>query len=485
MKVRGIVACGLAGAGRTRLGNMGWGMSDTRQLLARISSFRAKLDGVPRLQPDASADKPRHLSQAVQQLADTFPQAVAAADPPKLTTRAHRLLTEARELIDHQKKLTGDALLANPHETDPLALFHRGTVGLTDSALRLAQVFPAAAEAQLRMCDGFEHLLHVIRHRLSVLEHSLAVRRADDARVEQLAKWLTAMHLGNPLRADGVIDLAEALLDEARKGGRIRFLTADPVADGVAKCVAAHAVNVGQVLARVVPHDFEWAMKAAMPVAAALLMDVGMLDLPADLLAKAGPLTDGETRLVESHARRSAEIIRTMLPEASAIADVVVAHHERMDGTGYPNGFRADTIPSLARLLAVADVYAALRADRPHREAVDPRTALTDVLLLAEQGKLDRDLAELLLHLSFHPIGTVIELTDGRVAVVAATHNSRTNLRASMRPVVAVLTNAVGDVLPRPEFLDLAATDVGSIVRTLPAAERRAKLGEWYPDLCM
>ncbi|WP_168219011.1 HD-GYP domain-containing protein [Limnoglobus roseus] len=458
-------------------------MSDTRQLLARISSFRAKLEGVPRLLP-AEADRPQQLAQSLQQLADTVPQTVAEAEPPRLTARAFRLLTEARELIDHQKKLTGDALLVNPAETDPLAKFHRGTVGLTDSALKLAQLFPAAAEAQLRMCDGFEHLLQVIRHRLSVLEHSLAVRRADAARVDQLSKWLTAMHLGNAVRAEGFLNLAEVILDEARQGGHMRFLSVDPLTDGVAKFVAAHAINVAQVLARLVPHDFEWAMKPTMPVAAALMMDVGMLDLSADLLTKAAPLTDGEKRMIESHARRSADILRAVLPEAGTMADLVVAHHERIDGTGYPNGFRADTIPSLARLLAVADVYAALRVDRPHRVALEPRAAMTEVMLMAEEGKLDRDFTEYMLHLSFHPIGTVIELTDGRIGIVVSTHNSRTNLRASMRPVVALLTNTMGDVLPRPEFLDLAATEVGSIVRALPAAERREKLGEWYPDLC-
>jgi hypothetical protein len=90
-----------------------------------------------------------------------------------------------------------------------------------------------------------------------------------------------------------------------------------------------------------------------------------------------------------------------------------------------------------------------------------------------------------LLHLSFHPVGTVVELTDGRIAVVAATHDGRTNLRASMRPVVAVLADVHGELLPRPEFIDLAATGVGSIVRAVPVAERRDKLADTYPDLCL
>ena len=66
---------------------------------------------------------------------------------------------------------------------------------------------------------------------------------------------------------------------------------------------------------------------------------------------------------------------------------------------------------------------------RPHRPATDPRTALTDCLLLAEQGLLDRDFTEYLLALGFYPVGTVVELTDGRLGVVAAAHSDRRDLR--------------------------------------------------------
>ncbi len=68
----------------------------------------------------------------------------------------------------------------------------------------------------------------------------------------------------------------------------------------------------------------------------------------------------------------------------------------------------------------MCDAYAAMACDRPHRPAKDPRTALTDTLLAADQGRLDRDFSEYLLNLAFHPIGTVVELTDGRIGVVAA-----------------------------------------------------------------
>jgi HD-GYP domain-containing protein (c-di-GMP phosphodiesterase class II) len=329
------------------------------------------------------------------------------------------------------------------------------------------------------MCDGFEQMLQVIRHRLGVLNHAMSIRRSDAARVRQLADRLQALHEGRVAHVDQFMDLAELILDDARQGGRMRFQHADPHTDGVAMAVAAHAINVGQVLARVAHHDFEWANKPALLVFAALVMDVGLLHLPADVLANRRTLRDESLRDYEGHPRQSAELIRTRMPETGPLADVVVAHHERIDGTGFPNGFRNDTIPSAARFLAVADEYA-----RQLHHHDDPRNALTDTLLAAEQGHLDRDFAEYLLHLSFYPLGTIVELNDGRLAVVVATNGNRTNARISMRPVVAILTDSHERALPRPEFVDLATTQVGSIVRAVPRAERNAKLGEWYPDLC-
>jgi hypothetical protein len=248
--------------------------------------------------------------------------------------------------------------------------------------------------------------------------------------------------------------------------------------------VAAASLTVAQVVARVVPHDYEWAGRPLLPVVTALTMDVGMVRVPAAVLGKAGPLDPVERRLIERHPQAGAELVRRLVPDAGALADAVAAHHERPDGTGYPDGARGDAIPSLSRLLSVCSEYAGMASDRPHRPAHDPRTALTDTLLAAEQGKLDRDFSEYLLNLSFHPVGTVVELTDGRTAVVVATHNTRLNLRATARPVVAVLADPSGAVLPRPEFLDLAAADRGGVSRALTTAERRTLLAERYPDLC-
>lgn len=488
-------------------------MSDTRTLLDRIASFRERLERTPNLIPvtgsldDPEAAKTRATSALVGsgELVARSLRAVAGMPvnegplPTQLTVRARKLLEDARGLIAVQRALTGDELLAGLSAaegaaTDPLVGYVRDTVALTDAALRMVQAFPSSADAQLRMSDGVEAMLHAVRDRLAVAGSAVQARKTDVGRIDGLARRLTDLAAGKAVDADWLTELAEQLLDEARRTAPLRFLYADPLSTcaypggptvpAPARFVAAHALTVAQVVARVAPQDYEWSTRPVVAVVAGLLMDIGMLRVPAAALAMPGPLDADERRLVDAHPEAGAAMLRNALPELGLVAEAIAAHHERPDGTGYPCSKSGDDIPSLARMLAVCDTYAATACNRPHRPASDPRTALTDTLLAAEHGRLDRDFTEYLLALAFHPVGTVVELTDGRAGVVVANHTSRVNLRLTARPVVAVLADAAGVVLPRPEFVDLAAAERGGVVRVLTSAERTRLLAKHYPELC-
>lgn len=477
-------------------------MSDTRQLLTRIAAFRERLAEAERLsagEPAAEvaarlAADPSAVGDALQLLAP--PSVTVTHGGPNLTMRAREVLEVARTLVGQQRELGADAcmnaLLAGGAE--PLADYYRETVALTESGLRLAQGLPDSPEAQLRACEGLNTLFAAAQDRVGTLARSLATRRRDAERVDGLARRLGDLSIGRVVDFDWFVTLAEALLHEAGAAQPIAFLSAEPHStcawtgrhetQAPARYVAAHALTVAQVVARVVPHDYEWAADPVKPVVAALLMDVGMLAVPLELLAKPGPLTAEERRLIAAHPKRSAEIVAALAPDSDVLCAAIFAHHERPDGTGYPSGATADAIPPLAGLLAACDLYAAQCGERPHRAAADPRTALTEVLFAAEAGRIDRDFAELLLHLAMYPVGSVVELTDGRVAVVVANHPARVNLRAAARPVVALLTDVDGNSVPKPDHLDLAAADRGGVVRALTPSERREKLARHYPEFC-
>lgn len=100
----------------------------------------------------------------------------------------------------------------------------------------------------------------------------------------------------------------------------------------------------------------------------ALLHDIGKLGVPDRILLKAGPLTDEETAIMHRHPIYACEMLRPIEYLRPAL-DIPCSHHERWDGTGYPRGLRGDEIPLAARIFAVADVWDALRSDRPYRPA--------------------------------------------------------------------------------------------------------------------
>jgi HD-GYP domain-containing protein (c-di-GMP phosphodiesterase class II) len=117
---------------------------------------------------------------------------------------------------------------------------------------------------------------------------------------------------------------------------------------------------------------------------AGLFLDIGMLALPADLLAPRGPLSPEAVKLLHGHADISGDILEPLARVGLPVA-AVRAHHERLDGSGYPRGLRGRQVPFGAQILAVVDTFAALTRPRPHRPAMSEREALA-VLRQQEAG---------------------------------------------------------------------------------------------------
>lgn len=105
-----------------------------------------------------------------------------------------------------------------------------------------------------------------------------------------------------------------------------------------------------------------------------LVHDIGKVGLPPGLLEKPGPLTASERRLMEDHPVIGERILFNV-DDYQEIARIVRHHHERVDGSGYPDRLRAEEIPLISRIIAVADAYNAMTSDRPYRDAMPPHVA--------------------------------------------------------------------------------------------------------------
>ncbi len=399
---------------------------------------------------------------------------------PRLTARAARLLHQGRDLLHRLRDLAENPLLQG--ESDgALPELYRQTAAMIDLTLRAAAALPHPPSAQGRLCEGLEAVLEVVAQRLGTLQTALELRRGENQRLESLAQWLHGLAQGELVTREPLLALAHDLWQEARQEAPLRFFhppsTPHPPPSLL---VACHALTVAQVLARLLRHDADWQARWPEAMVAALVHDVGMLQLPAAILAQPGPLADEQRRLLEGHPRAGADLLQ----EVSGIAvEAALGHHERVDGTGYPAGLRGSQQSAFVRLLALCDVYAALCCRRPYRAALDTRTALTETLLLADRDALDRTQAQKLLRLSFFPVGTVVELTAGAIGVVVAAQRGPSDTPDPARPVVALLADSDGQPVNAPGYLDLAEPANGGIARILTPAERCHLLGKRYPLL--
>jgi putative nucleotidyltransferase with HDIG domain len=111
----------------------------------------------------------------------------------------------------------------------------------------------------------------------------------------------------------------------------------------------------------------------------ALLHDVGKIGVPDEILRKPGPLTSSEWSAMRRHPAYGSRIVAD-IPFLECVAEIIRHHHERWDGTGYPDGLRGEEIPIGARMFAVADTFDAMTADRPYRKALDAANARAEII---------------------------------------------------------------------------------------------------------
>jgi HD-GYP domain-containing protein (c-di-GMP phosphodiesterase class II) len=111
---------------------------------------------------------------------------------------------------------------------------------------------------------------------------------------------------------------------------------------------------------------------------AALLHDIGKLEVPRSLLAKPAPLDDDEWTVMRGHPQLGYDLLRR-LPGLADAAPIVLAHHEAFDGSGYPRGLKREQIPLAARIVTIADAYDSMTHPHTQRPAMPPAMAISEV----------------------------------------------------------------------------------------------------------
>lgn len=198
----------------------------------------------------------------------------------------------------------------------------------------------------------------------------------------------------------------------------------------------------------------------------ALLHDVGMLRVPPEIIEKMGEIHALDRQEIQRHAAYGLEELQGVAHIPRSCAFVAFQAHERSDGSGYPRGRTHRQIHPYARIVAVADVYEALTADRPHRPAILPYQAMEQVVHFGNRRQLDPEAIRAFLRvLCLYPIGSWVQLSDMRIGKVVAAGDT-----AYDRPVVHALFDADRRPLAAPEFVNLSKVPDCRVVRAVDGA---------------
>ncbi|MEE8349920.1 MAG: HD domain-containing phosphohydrolase [Acidobacteriota bacterium] len=213
--------------------------------------------------------------------------------------------------------------------------------------------------------------------------------------------------------------------------------------------VSTHSVNVA-IIAMQIAFKLNYPLEKFIDVGmAALLHELGVVELPEELLHKSGKFTSEELTMVQGRTHHSTRILEG-IKGANRLAQIVGQVYEREDGSGWPEGLRKKEISEEARVLGIADFFEAFIHPRPYRRARTGYQCLR-TLTLRQKGNFSPKIVKALISsFSMYPYNELVRLNTQQVGKVLNIHPEN-----SCRPLVTILSDSKGTKLKVPRLVDL------------------------------
>ena len=262
-----------------------------------------------------------------------------------------------------------------------------------------------------------------------------------------------------------------SMFKEARMGNAIKVSEAAPLVDEISQSIARNPEAFLNLARLKTKDDYTYLHSVAVCALmialgkqlglkgqelkdaglAGLLHDVGKMMIPDEVLNKPGKLSDEEFNLVKEHPRRGWEILQGSPDITDVALDVCLHHHEKVDGTGYPERISGDQLTLFSRMGAVCDVYDALTSNRCYKNGWEPSETIRKMAEW-QDGHFDKSVFHAFVKtIGIYPSGTLVRLKSGRLAIVIEQTE-----KSLLAPVVKAFFSTKSNEPIMPELIDLS-----------------------------
>ncbi len=264
------------------------------------------------------------------------------------------------------------------------------------------------------------------------------------------SKAFDNMKAGAPIDTDSVQEAATGLIDSVfRNQDALACMTRMRVKN---EYLMEHSINVAIIMTIFAKH-LKLEQEVIQQLATgAMLMDLGMIAVPGNILNKKGELTPEEREKVEQHVNMGHKVLSKAKGLSPISLEVVQDHHENLDGSGYPNNKTAEQLSLYAKMAKIVDCYDAITADRVYQAAKTPVSAFK--ILRSESGtSFDPELVnEFIKCMGIHPVGTLVKMKSNKLGIVI-----KSNPVNPISPSVNVFYSVGNKCYIEPKIVDLSA----------------------------